>query len=71
MEEFPNSINNEDDRVDEEGVMSEKAREMLIESLKITLKSRDTDNNTVNPESPLTDEYYAKVEEVLKNGAPD
>ena len=48
--------------------MSEKARKMLIESLKNTLKNRDTDNNKVNPNSPLTDEYYDKVEEVLKEG---
>ena len=31
-------------------------------------KNRDTDNNKVNPNSPLTDEYYDKVEEVLKEG---
>ncbi|MBQ3465225.1 hypothetical protein IJH15_03395 [Candidatus Saccharibacteria bacterium] len=68
MEQFPNNTNNEDNGAGEEGVMSEKARKMLIESLKNTLKNRDTDNNKVNPNSPLTDEYYDKVEEVLKEG---
>ncbi len=43
--------------------LSNESKEMLIRSLEKTLEQRE--QNITDPESPLTEEYYETVEEVL------
>ena len=66
MEKFPNINHQEVEPSKDEAVLNDNSREMFIESLKITLANRDTDNVKNDPTSSLTDEYYDEVEKTLK-----
>ena len=62
MESHPNTKNTDSNYEVKDGkIMSEKARKMVIESLKATLQKREN-----NPNPNIPEDYYDKVEETLR-----